>query len=36
MSLEAPPTMTEAAQRGELDDAAFVAVVRDSPPLRGR
>ncbi|MGH3973000.1 MAG: SCO5389 family protein [Pseudonocardiaceae bacterium] len=32
MSLDVPPTMIEAAQRGELDDAAFVAVVRDSLP----
>lgn len=32
MSLYVPPTMIEAAERGELDDAAFVAVVRDSLP----
>ncbi|MGH3838108.1 MAG: SCO5389 family protein, partial [Pseudonocardiaceae bacterium] len=32
MSLDVPPTMIEAAERGELDDAAFVAVVRDSLP----
>ncbi|MGH3881778.1 MAG: SCO5389 family protein [Pseudonocardiaceae bacterium] len=32
MSLDVSPTMIEAAQRGELDDAAFVAVVRDSLP----
>ncbi|HKR49555.1 MAG TPA: SCO5389 family protein [Pseudonocardiaceae bacterium] len=32
MSLDVPPTMIEAARRGELDDAAFVAVVRDSLP----
>ena len=32
MSLDVPPTMIEAAERGELDDAEFVAVVRDSLP----
>jgi len=32
MSLDVPPTMIAAAERGELDDAEFVAVVRDSLP----
>ena len=32
MSLDVPPTMIEAAERGELDDAEFVAVVRNSLP----
>ena len=32
MSLDVPPTMIEAAERGELDDAEFVAVVRASLP----
>lgn len=32
MSLDVPPTMIDAAERGEIDDAEFVAVVRDSLP----
>src|SRR3712207_2674248 len=32
MSLDVPTTMIESAQHGELDDAAFVTVVRDSLP----
>lgn len=32
MSLDVPATMIEAAERGEIDDADFVAVVRDSLP----
>lgn len=32
MSLTVPSTLIEAAQQGELDDAEFVAVVRDSLP----
>lgn len=32
MSLDVPSTMSDAAERGELDDAEFVAVVRDSLP----
>ncbi len=32
MSLDVPSTMIDAAERGELDDAEFVAVVRDSLP----
>src|ERR687890_844907 len=32
MSLDVPTTMIEAAQQGELNDAAFVTVVRDSLP----
>ncbi|MDQ4010046.1 MAG: SCO5389 family protein [Actinomycetota bacterium] len=32
MSLDVPTTMIEAAQHSELDDAAFVTVVRDSLP----
>lgn len=32
MSLDVPTTMIDAAERGELDDSEFVAVVRDSLP----
>ncbi|MGH4018502.1 MAG: SCO5389 family protein [Pseudonocardiaceae bacterium] len=32
MSLDVPPAMIGAAERGELDDAEFVTVVRDSLP----
>lgn len=32
MSLDVPATMIEAAERGEIDDAEFVAVVRNSLP----
>lgn len=32
MSLDVPVAVLEAAQRGQLDDPAFVAVVRDSLP----
>ena len=32
MSLDVPTTMIEVAQHSELDDAAFVTVVRDSLP----
>ncbi|HEY0638806.1 MAG TPA: SCO5389 family protein [Pseudonocardiaceae bacterium] len=32
MSLEVPVAMVEAAERGEVDDAEFVGVVRDSLP----
>jgi hypothetical protein len=32
MSLDVPTTMIEAAEHGELDDAEFVTVVRDSLP----
>ncbi|MQA14366.1 MAG: hypothetical protein GEV09_09375 [Pseudonocardiaceae bacterium] len=32
MSLDVPPTMIDSAERGDLDDAEFVAVVRDSLP----
>ena len=32
MSLDVPTAMIESAERGEIDDAAFVAVVRDSLP----
>ncbi len=32
MSLDVPATMIDAAERGELDDTEFVAVVRDSLP----
>jgi hypothetical protein len=32
MSLDVPTSMIDAAERGELDDAEFVAVVRDSLP----
>lgn len=32
MSLDVPAPVIEAAERGELDDAAFVAVIRDSLP----
>jgi hypothetical protein len=32
MSLDVPTPVLEAAERGELDDARFVAVVRDSLP----
>ena len=32
MSLDVPTAMIDAAERGEIDDAAFVAVVRDSLP----
>lgn len=32
MSLDVPSSMIDAAERGELDDAEFVAVVRDSLP----
>jgi hypothetical protein len=32
MSLDVPTAMVDAAERGEIDDAAFVAVVRDSLP----
>ena len=32
MSLDVPTAMIDAAEQGEIDDAAFVAVVRDSLP----
>jgi hypothetical protein len=32
MSLEVPPALVEAAERGQLDEADFVACVRDSLP----
>ncbi len=32
MSLDVPPDMLAAAERGELDDARFLGVVRDSLP----
>ena len=32
MSLDVPPVLVDAAQRGELDDSDFIAVVRDSLP----
>jgi len=36
MSLDVPTAMIDAAERGEIDDAAFVAVVRDSLPYAWR
>lgn len=36
MSLDVPTVMIDAARRGEIDDAAFVAVVRESLPYAWR